>query len=113
VQKTDLVEIKTASFTVTAQDSGKIYVINAADVVATLPATAAGLQYTFVVQTLSTTTGFGASPVAADSVNGGTDNKDLQNSAATDALGDSVTIVGDGSVGWWTISKIGTWAEES
>lgn len=113
MQKTSLVEIKTASWTLTAQDSGKIFIVNAADLVATLPATVAGLNYEFIVQTLSTVTGFSISPAAADNINGGTDDKDLINSAATDAKGDSVKVWGDGSVGWWTGAKIGTWAAES
>lgn len=106
-------EVLTANKTLTADDSGKEFVINAADVVVTLPATALGLRYTFTVQTLSTTTGFSVSPNASDSINGGTDDKDLINSAATDAVGDSVTVLGDGSVGWFTTGKIGTWAAEA
>jgi hypothetical protein len=108
VQKTNLVETKTADFTVTAQDSGKIYVIGAVDLTATLPATASGLEYTFVVKTVSVTTGFSVSPAAVDNINGGTDNKDLINSSATDVAGDCVKIVGDGSGGWWTIAQIGS-----
>jgi len=110
------VEVVTDDFTVTAAESGKIFIVNAADVTATLPSTAAGLTYTFIVQTLSTTTGLSISPAAADAIHGGgqasTDNKDLINTAATDAEGDMVTIVGDGVDGWWITSIVGTWAEE-
>ena len=73
----------TAAFTVTAADSGTIYRINVADAVVTLPSTAAGLQYIFVIDTVSATTGCSLSPAAADNINGGTDNKDLINTAAT------------------------------
>mgnify|MGYP006969418772 CR=1 FL=1 len=113
MQKTNLVEEKGADFTLTAQDSGKTFIITAADVVATLPATEAGLRYEFVVETASATTGFSVSPAADDNINDGTDNKDLINSAATDAKGDAVTVVGDGSRGWFTVAQIGTWAAEA
>ena len=102
---------KAASFTLTAADSGNIFFITAADVVATLPATVNGLYYTFIIKTLSVTTGFSLSPVAADSINGGTDAADLINTPATDALGDAITIHGDGLTGWHTSAKIGAWAE--
>ncbi len=104
---------KGANYTVLASESGTIFVVTAADVKFTLPATVKGLIYTFVVKTLSTTTGLQVDPVAADNINGGTDNKDLINTAATDAVGDSVTIIGDGDAGWLTMSKVGTWAAEA
>lgn len=107
---------KSASWTVDASESGAVYLIKAADVKATLPSTAAGLTFTFIVHTPSTTTGFQVDPAAADAIHGGgqasTDNKDLINTAATDAEGDTVTIVGDGVDGWWITSIVGTWAEE-
>lgn len=102
-----------AAVTLTAADSGKIYRINVADCVVTLPSTAEGLSYTFVVDTVSATTGCSISPAAADNINGGTDDKDLINTAATDVKGDSVTVVGDGSEGWVTTSMHGIWAAEA
>lgn len=107
------VSIVTTNQTLVAADSGKIYIANAADLVFTLPATVAGLRYTFVNAALSAGVGLSASPVAADAINEGVDNKDLINSGATDVLGDSVTVIGDGSTGWYTTSKIGTWAAEA
>ncbi len=109
----NVVNQTTAAFTLTAEDSGKVYRINVADAVATLPATAEGLIYTFVIDTVSTTTGCSISPAAADNINGGTDNKDLINTAATDVKGDSVTVLGDGDEGWLTIAMHGIWAEEA
>lgn len=105
--------VKTANYTVTEGDSGSVFIANAADLVFTLPATKAGLVYTFVNAAVSAGTGLSVSPAAADNINEGTDNKDLINSGATDVLGDSVTVVGDGSTGWFTASKIGTWAAEA
>lgn len=107
------VAVKTASYTVLATESGSIFIANAADLVFTLPATQAGLVYTFVCAALSTGTGLSVSPAAADNINEGTDDKDLINSGATDVLGDAVTVVGDGDTGWFTTAKIGTWAAES
>jgi hypothetical protein len=103
----------TANVTLTAADSGNIYRVNAVDLVATLPATAEGLEYTFVVDTVSATTGFSVSPAAADNVNGGADDKDLINTAATDVKGDSVRVVGDGGEGWLTVGMHGIWAAEA
>ena len=112
-----LVSEKTANFTLTEQDSGQVFEIGAADVVATLPALS-GLQnyvyYTFIVTTLSTTTGFSISPAAADSINNGTDDKDLINTAATDAVGDSVTVYSDSNgVTWLAVIHAGTFAAEA
>lgn len=107
------VSIVTTNQTLVAADSGTVYIANAADLVFTLPATAAGLEYTIVNAAVSAATGLSFSPVAADAINEGVDNKDLINSGATDVLGDSVTLVGDGSTGWYTTSKIGTWAAEA
>lgn len=106
------VAIKAASYTVLASESGTIFIADAADLVFTLPATQAGLIFTFVCAAVSAGTGLSISPAAADKINEGTANKDLINSGASDVLGDSVTIVGDGVTGWYTIAKIGTWAAE-
>jgi hypothetical protein len=110
-------ETQDANFTLTSSDSGKTIIIDAADVVATLPATAAGVTYTFIVKTLSSTTGFSVSPAAADAIHGNgltsVDDKDLINTAASDAEGDTVTIIGDGVDGWWITSIVGTWAKEA
>jgi hypothetical protein len=104
---------KAANYTCLTTDSGKTFIATAADVVFTLPSTASGLQYTFVCAAVSASTGLSVSPAAADNINEGTDDKDLINSGATDVLGDSVTVVADGTLGWYTTSKIGTWAAES
>ena len=111
------VEVLTAARTLTAEDNGKTFVSGAADVVVTLPATQAGLLFRFVTSTLSTTTGFSISPDAADKIvaKGITpaDDKDLINTAASDAIGDTVTLVGDGADGWYAVSLLGTWAREA
>ncbi len=104
---------KSSNYTVLAADTGTVFLATAADVVFTLPPTQKGLCYTFVNAAVSAGTGLSLSPNASDNINEGTDDKDLINEGATDVLGDSVTIVGDGTVGWYTIAKIGTWAAEA
>ena len=99
-----------------ADDSGRVIIATAVDLVFTLPATATGLVYTFVVGAASATTGLSISPAAADSIGGlaltTTDNKDLINTAATDRVGDSVTLVGV-AAGWLAVNASGTWAKEA
>lgn len=107
----------TANQTLTAADSGKTYVANAADLVFTLPATAKDLIYRFVVKTLSATTGLSVSPVAADKIMGNgftsANDKDAINTAATDREGDMIEVVGDGVDGWYISAVIGTWARQA
>lgn len=104
------------STTLDADDSGRVIIATAVDLVFTLPATATGLVYTFVVGAASATTGLSISPAAADSIGGlaltTTDNKDLINTAATDRVGDSVTLVGV-AAGWLAVNASGTWAKEA
>lgn len=113
------VEAIAVDTTLTAADTGKFFLITAADKVVTLPATALGLKFTFMVTAtgLSASTGFSVSPAAADQIAGNgftaADNKDAINTGATDAAGDKITLVGDGSAGWYISEIIGTWARET
>jgi len=110
---------KSANYTVTAADSGSVILVTAADKVMTLPSTAAGLAYTFVITAagLATVTGLSISPAAVDKIMGNgftsADNKKAINTAATDAEGNSISIVGDGVDGWYITSVTGTWARET
>lgn len=110
---------KTAAYTLTAADSGKIFLANAASsVVFTLPATVLGLRFTIVCMT-ATTSGAGTSfsPAAVDKIMGNAftaaDDKDAINTAATDVVGDMMTVVGDGVDGWYIVDVVGTWARET
>ena len=98
--------------TVTADESGAVVIVTAADKVITLPATQAGLTYTITLGNggLSSGTGLSVSPNASDKINAKADDADLVNTGATDAVGDSVTVVGDGADGWVVVSQTGTWA---
>ncbi|MAH50418.1 hypothetical protein CMI37_31645 [Candidatus Pacearchaeota archaeon] len=116
-EPTVVVETKTASWTLTAADSGKLFLVDAVDLVATLPATVSGLRYRFLVKTVSATTGFSVSPNSADQIIGDgftvADDKDAINTAGTDAVGDLIEVVGDGSAGWYITQVVGTWAREA
>lgn len=113
------VVVKTAAYTLTPADSGKVFLADAsASVIFTLPATAEGLTFTIIVKTLPTTgAGTAFSPAAADKIigNGFTpaDDKDAVCVVASDRLGDLLTVVGDGVDGWYITSVIGTWTREA
>ena len=98
--------------TLDRDDSGCHVVVTGADKVVTLPATGAGWVYTITRGNggLSSGTGLSISPNASDKINAAADDTDLVNTGATDAVGDSVTLVGDGAGGWYTTSVVGTWA---
>lgn len=103
--------------TLTADESGSVVVCTGDDKTITLPATEAGLVYVIVVGATSTSTGLSVSPAAADQIigNGFTpaDDKDAINTQATEVIGDSVTLVGDGASGWYVVNVGGTWAREA
>lgn len=112
---------KGTSYTVLASESGATFVSSAADVVFTLPATAAGLVYRFINGSVSAGTGLSVSPNASDKIMGSigsvaitsADDKDLINTGATDVLGDSLTLMGDGVDGWYIIHGTGVWARQA
>ena len=99
----------TTPFTVTAADSGKVFLSGVAEQVFQLPATAAGLTYTFVVGIVSVVTGVGISPVAADLIGDNADDTDWVNTQATEAVGDNVTVVANGTTGWIVTAQRGVW----
>ena len=110
---------KNADYTVTPADSWAVIVVTAADKVMTLPATAAGLWYTFVLAGagLSAGTGLKISPNAADKIMGNgftsADDKDAILAGSGDREGDMLTLVGDGVDGWYVMDVIGTWTREA
>ena len=100
------------------------------NVIINLPATVAGVVYTFVYVG-SASRGFQISPNSSDKIMGsvlnaaggittasnggnGTDNKDLILGAANNSTaGNRVTLVGDGSNGWVILDGYGDWTFES
>jgi hypothetical protein len=107
---------KTADYTVVfPADNGKIFEAEAASsLVFTLPAVSSankGMRVTVVVAQLpGSGSGTTISPNASDRIAYKADDADLVNTAATDALGDLVTLESDGVDGWIVVTKIGTWA---
>ena len=121
-------EVVTANETILVADSGKVYFNNAGSSTQTytLPAVAAGLIYTFVLTNAGgeilidqaaseviTITTFAAVGTDADTAivapSGGTG---IKNTAASNAVGDSITLVSDGT-GWFGVGiSSGIWASQ-
>lgn len=105
---------KAANYTVLPSESGTLFIATVADVIFALPATSAGLWYTFTFKSASAGVGGQVKPVTVDKIigNGFTaaDNKAAINSGATDRSGDAITVVGDGLDGWFIVNLTGTWA---
>jgi len=116
--------------TLTQAESGKIFLESTDAATITLPATVAGLNYTFIWAGAAGET-FNISPNASDLIRGacsdsnamgtvvesatngaGADNKDLQLDSGAE-IGNRVTLVGDGSVGWYILDCVGSWAFEA
>lgn len=111
---------KTANYTIVEDDHRATLIAGAVDLVFTLPSAVAsltGFEVTVVTATISATTGVSLSPAATDKIQGkgitSVDGKDRINSAATDAVGDLLTLVCDGVDGWWVKNERGTWAQEA
>lgn len=102
--------------------SGTTYLCTAADLVMTLPATAAGVKFRFVLTAagLSVGTGLSISPDIADKIMGAVlgvqftslDNKDAICTGATDTEGAFIEVLGDGVDGWYIVDGAGIWARE-
>ena len=121
------VEILTANRALTAEDSGKIFLVATDALVISLPATVAGLDFTFINTGAAGNNLITISPVAADGISGtitlassvvvdaGVVNKDLINTKATAKTGDTVRLIGTGVTGtkaWVIASSTGIWAAE-
>ena len=119
------VETITANRTLTVADSGKTFLIATDALTVTLPATVAGVEYTFINSGADDHNIITVSPVAADGIAGtiilassvvvrpGTVDTDLVNTKTGANFGDSATIRGTGEtgVGAWIIMKTtGIWA---
>ena len=119
-----VVEI-TADTTLTYEESGDTFLIGTDALTITLPATKAGVEYTFINSGADGNNIITISPnasdaiigtianAAADSVSGGVDDKDIINTKATANKGDRITLVGDGVAGWYIKEGVGIWASEA
>lgn len=110
-------ETLSANDTMAEGDSGSVKLVDTDGVVITLPATAAGMTFTFVNAGDDGEVGFSISPNAADKIMGNgytsADNKDVTNTKATARKGDYITLVGDGASGWYVQAVRGTWTREA
>lgn len=111
----DEIEIEAAAAeTLTAADSGKIFVCAAAAgqaTVYTLPAAAAGLRFTFVDVAAGAGNDVQIQAVGDDTINAGTAAKIYE--CVTDAVRQSTTIVAVDSTRWEVVAEVGTWANNN
>ena len=119
-QKDKVVTI-TANKTLSTSESGQVFLVGTDAKTITLPATVAGVTYTFINSGADGAVLITVSPnsadaiygtianAAADSVMAGSDDGDLTNTKATANKGDRCTIVGDGSAGWYVADGVGIW----
>jgi hypothetical protein len=105
----------TGNVTLDANSSGVVFNVTA-DATVTLPATAAGITYTFICDGADASVQITLSPNASDLIRGkgyiGADNTDWINTKTTAHKGDFITIVGDGAAGWFIQRQGGTWTHQ-
>ena len=112
------IETVTESKTLSYNDSGTVFLIGTDALVVTLPATKAGVTYTFVNSGDDDGVLVTVSPNASDKIMGtiaavsmtASDDGDLTNTKSGANKGDWCTIIGDGSDGWYIIGGDGVWA---
>lgn len=114
----DIVETKSANYTVDAQDTGKTLWIDTDAITITLPALATELSNLQIVNggadgaVLVT-----ISPNASDGIQGpdltAVDDKDLLNTKVTARRGDRVTLNQGVAAAWQVSELVGTWAKEA
>lgn len=120
---------KTSNYTVAVTDCGTVLATDDDNRVFTLPAVAAANKGCIVTIVNFAADGgalMSISPNSADGIYGGctgagpayyhfsgTDDKDAQNTKATQDKGDFMTLVSDGSTGWFVIACTGIWASEA
>lgn len=120
----------TATYAPTAADSGRVYIATAASGTQTytLPSAAtAGMTFTFICghasgeilltpatsQTIIMTTFAAVGADADTAIVAPAATTGVKNTAATNAIGDSITLVSDGITGWYSIGiTSGIWASQ-
>ena len=112
------IETVTASQTLSYNDSGKVLLVGTDALTITLPATRAGVRFTFVNSGADDAVLVTVSPNASDKIMGtiaavsasANDGGALTNTKSGANKGDWATIVGDGNEGWYIIGGDGVWA---
>lgn len=109
-----------ADTTLPKRPGASVFVTAAADIGLTLPKSdrqSKGMSVTLLAETLSSSLGARIIPHTGDTIKGkgitSAASKYYKNTAATDALGDLVTVVSDGDGVWWVTDERGTWAREA
>jgi hypothetical protein len=109
-------ELKSANYTVTAADNGKVLWVDTDAVVITLPAVE-GIEVTVANLAAYGVSGVSVSPAAADMIEGpgitAADDKDIINTKATAARGDYITVEYGDANGWRISAMVGTWARQA
>jgi len=128
VQSVDPTAALIIDTTLTAAQSGMLFLVGADAKTATLPSSAAvgaGVKYAFLNKGADGAYGFTVSPNALDKLMGtfdngkvlttlsGTEDKDIVNTKATANRGDYIVVESDGVDGWYVIGGKGIWTEES
>ena len=110
-------ELKSANYTVDAEDSGKVIWVDTDAVVITLPSVGGISNVTIANAGSYGSVGVSISPNAIDMIEAAditaADDKDLINTKATANRGDYATLFdGDGN-GWTCVRRKGTWARQA
>ena len=113
----ELMELEDGNKTLDAEDVGKVFYVKKDAAAITLPATSVGLMFTIVNCGQDGDCKVSVSPNALDKIMGpdiaGTDNKDLINTKATAKCMDRVTVIAEGTNGYYVAAIRGVWAAEA
>lgn len=117
-----VITVTSANVTLTPADDGATVIFDTTTArTVNLPATDKNLQFTFVLKQLPASGTHAISPVSVDKIFApgftAADNKDILATASADAVGDFVTLTGDGLDGYF-VTAIGeatpdNWAREA
>lgn len=110
-------ELKSANYTVDAEDSGKVIWVDTDAVVITLPAVG-GISGVIIANAAAYgVSGVAISPNSVDMIEAAditaADNKDLINTKATAQRGDFADVFDGDANGWVVVRRRGTWAREA
>lgn len=110
-------ELKSANYTIDAEDGGKVIWVDTDAVVLTLPAVGGINGFIIANAAAYGVSGVAISPNASDMIEGAditaADNKDLINTKATAQRGDFAEIFDGDANGWSAVRRKGVWAREA
>jgi len=104
-------EVTTSSNTLTAAESGKIFVSSYTGTqTVNLPSAAAGLYFTFIDGSSTGGDDLIINPATGDKIDKDTAGQEIRSN--TDAYPQMVTLFAEDATDWWTIVRVGTWTQE-